>query len=1165
MKRIDNIRLAAFGLLTAAFAFVGCQQEEIGTAKAVMASVDDVTFAAQGAEAQTISVYADGEWIADVAEDWATVSPMTGVGNTEVVITVEDNVLDGIIDTPRKTYVYFRGSSAERQGKLLVIQKGDAYKGVQELSVSEVVALEDEKVAKIPSAQVAAVTTKGFVVTDGKTNMYVDGAAEVTVGDVVFLNGAKATINGLPAFKLDEFEVKSHGEVSYPTVKDVTSTIDSYQPKSTEYIQIDGSLVMGSIRIPGAKIRVTPLDTPESLGLAEAELHKVSVKGFFGGIANKVPVFYVASIVVGDVDESVVPYPVKWSLGDANTNNFNSSWIDEYTTKDGEVVRTKEESEMYVESVQGLGYITYIGNPEFTKDNSADKVYPHRDVNANHPRITGAWTGDYWLFRGLGAIKAGSKVQISFEFRTSATNPKYWELQYKDGENWKTAGELQTVTEPFGAKTSFTHATNADGATNVQVMEVVTFNHNNSECNFRLLCKTNLQANEAALLAQRNGGSARIAVTDASNEQWQPTIAIIEVGDGVDRPDTDPVRANIEVSEDVLAFEGKPAAPKKLTVKSDYDFTVSVDAEWLSLDVTEGAAGEDVDINVTCEETTLSTLRQATIKIVSADSKMTVPVVQSAAGQDLDPFVALGSNNMDIAYKGQTLKVKVQSNADYTITSDVDWIATEPFTKGLVNKETVELYVLENDNADSRTGTVRFTIADKGVESVLTVNQAGKPASPATVIFEDDFSWLAPFIAQYNAANPDTPIGATVEGRGENAPNAYTTAPFNTADFAAAFAGKGYVDPNDSDRLIYPQDEYLKFSRTKGYNTGLQLSLEKYLTATSDITVAFDFCMMCQGDGTVDEGPVVVQIVGDGTFADGKKVSEGFVSTQEKGKYLWNHALTSTITGATSNTKLVFLMGRALKEDGTYDWHVAGAGRFFLDNIRIEKAKAAPKVIFQDNFDWLKPLIDEYNAANATPVGNAVEGHTPADFAAASGANAPNAYTAEPFKSKFAAALAEAGYEDMNAGGKVIYPQDTYLKFGKTSVHTSLKIKSLPLTEASNLTFEFDWCRHVQGSAIIDPCELVLVITGDGMFENGQKVSAPLSTAQTYVQKDDAAGVAGSAEMFWTHANVKIEGANANTQINIVYKDCLKEDGTYNWTVSGAHRYHIDNIKVTKL
>lgn len=218
-----------------------------------------------------------------------------------------------------------------------------------------------------------------------------------------------------------------------------------------------------------------------------------------------------------------------------------------------------------------------------------------------------------------------------------------------------------------------------------------------------------------------------------------------------------------------------------------------------------------------------------------------------------------------------------------------------------------------------------------------------------------------------------------------------------------------------------------------------------------------------------------------------------------------------------------------------------------------------PNVVFSDDFSWLKALIDEYNGKNSNPIGNAVTGYADTDFAQASAANAPNAYTAEPFKSKFATALAAAGYTDLNAANKVIYPQDCYLKFGKTSVHTSLQFSPFAEGPSAYADYElsFDWCRHVQGTGKVDPVTLTVVIEGEGHFANGTKYSAPLGTVQPYEE-----GVYST--MGWNNSRVYIYGANPATKLNIVYTDCLDMvNGTYNWTVTGAHRYHIDNIKVS--
>ena len=99
---------------------------------------------------------------------------------------------------------------------------------------------------------------------------------------------------------------------------------------------------------------------------------------------------------------------------------------------------------------------------------------------------------------------------------------------------------------------------------------------------------------------------------------------------------------------------------------------------------------------------------------------------------------------------------------------------------------------------------------------------------------------------------------------------------------------------------------------------------------------------MIQGDGTVDDVKLVVVVEGDGEFANGTKYSDLITQAQGSGDIFWTHAKT-TVKGATANTRLVIVMYRVLEGyetaayTGNYNYKVSGAGRFFLDNIKISK------------------------------------------------------------------------------------------------------------------------------------------------------------------------------------------------------------------------------------
>ena len=937
-----------FLLAAAAFALAACEQAKMDSiASAVLPEQESLTFAAVSAEPQTMWVYADGDWVADVPVDWLTVSPTSGTGNVQLTLSVTDNVKNGAQDAPRSAYVTFKGGSAERSGKTLVKQKGDTYLGSPELSVTEALALDDEAVAKLPSSNVMAVSNKGFILSDGTNNIYVVGTPGVKPGDVVFINGTKTTLYGLPAFVMDECNVLSSGEVVYPAANDVTSKIDSYTPSGTEYFTLSGSLVTATIRVPGAKTRVTAIDVPASLGFAEADLHKVTVTGYFVGVVNNKPSFICATINAGEADDSLVPYPVKWHLGDASIN-FNSTWPDVYDDEGNKL----DEDQRNVEAVQGLGYITYVAGP-FSEDNSSTKVYPHRDVNANNPRITGAWTDDYWLFTGLGAIKAGSEVQIVFEARVSATNPKYWKLQYLDGEVWKTAGEEKTTNET-GTALTYTHQMNADGSTNIQVSEIVKFNKNNPQCQFRFLCMTNYQANGNGPLATRNGGSARLSVTDPASEDFQPGITIITEGDGVELPDVEPETAVIVASSELLTFEGVPEGPQTLTIKSDHDFTLTADADWITFDKAEGVAGESTDIKVTCAQSTLSTLRQAKIKVASADTKMYINVVQSAYGKELEPFISIvGGNSVDLDADAESFKVKVQSNVEYTvdIPADVTWIATTPFTKATVDVTELELFVAANTAAAPRTATVYVKNEAEGLVAPIVVNQAGYVEPPTGIIFKDNFDWMAPYVAYYNANSGKT-LGRSVEDNNAsgNAPNAYTDATITASGLMEAFTAQGYVDLNPEVKVLYPQDCYWKMGKTSAH-TGLQLPPVDY---TGKATITFDWSPHMTGGGNIDKVNVVVEVVTNGTSV----VSAPFPNVWEKGQLHWETV--STTIEITPESKIIIRPEYLSDHDGVTQM------RWYLDNIVIKEPEPALKAVWYFDTD---PTKDAYTATFGTTAG----------------------------------------------------------------------------------------------------------------------------------------------------------------------------------------------------
>lgn len=1001
MKFYKNIlKLCAVALL--ALPFTGCKEEDYVKPSALITE-SSLTFEAKDAEPQSLTIASDAYWMVDVDADWVLVDPMSGTNTVKVTVTVDDNVANGALAAPRQATI----TIANKRGykvTAVIYQKGDTYLGVDEYDLDGVSKLDADTRAKVKESQVVAIASDGFVAADATKTLYILGnAANVKVGDKVTMNGVASVTSGVKTFTSDEVTVLSNSAVTYPDAKDITSSWASYKPESIEYVQVAGTLINKGIRV-GSTLNAVTLYNP-GIDIDAVNMHKVVAHGY--AILGTGSTVYLVPVEFKDngVDEELSFYPVKYQVRKTPINFSTTSF----------------KVEGKVEPIEGLGYIQYV---PFDLANTNDKDKYALDVSDSSPRVTGPWPGDYWLFYCYGAVKAGSEMRITFEARTSATGHKYWIIEYLDGENWKPAMDTKTATDVKDCV--YTHAMNADGATNVQVDATVTIKKNMDNCQFRFRCVSNWSADGSGTLATRNGGSARLTVTDTGTDEYQPKVTMVKEGDGVEIPDTDPVYATIVSSRDVLAFEGTPAAPIKFTVTSDYDFTLTPSADWISLDVTSGSAKEEKEITVTCEPSTLATLRQAEITIKSEDSKKTIYVVQSAAGGELDPLISISSgNSVTVLGQGEEFEAKVQSNVVYETEINGDWISVVPeaSTAAIVETKTLKFKAAPNLTGEARIGTIRFH--KDNIESVLTVNQ-------------DKFE---PKITVVTRGNAVVGTGATIPVHIES--NVDFTVSSSEIDLPVQGASAGEYD--------------------------LDFAIPANSGAPRNIEITF-----------------------------------------KNDEYSYTYTCTLSQGGSTE--------------------------------------------LFSDDFSWLKSMIDEYNAtAGNTPIGNAVTGYG-SDYASASAANAPNAYTTAPFKTKFAPALASAGYEDLNSAGKVVYPQDTYLKLGKTSVHTALKLPAVTSIDGTaDVMLDFDWCRHVQGTGTIDPVTLTVIILGNGTFENGTKYSDPLSTPQE------------SGQMFWSHSGVKAKGIDKDTRFVIVYTDVVnKSSGAYNFTVKGAHRWHIDNIKITK-
>ena len=165
-------------------------------------------------------------------------------------------------------------------------------------SITEIVALPDNSGVETLPSTVVAKTTKGFVISDGNSALYVydKGENDAQVGDVVKVFGTKKTYNGIPEIDpVTSVEKDGTATVNYPSPKDVTADALTFAASTAEFIQFTGKLVVSdrgycNVQIDGidpAKKQgsiVSPLD---GMGVQALDGKNILVTGYFNGLSGE--------------------------------------------------------------------------------------------------------------------------------------------------------------------------------------------------------------------------------------------------------------------------------------------------------------------------------------------------------------------------------------------------------------------------------------------------------------------------------------------------------------------------------------------------------------------------------------------------------------------------------------------------------------------------------------------------------------------------------------------------------------------------------------------------------------------------------------------------------------------------------------------------------------
>ncbi len=208
------------------------------------------------------------------------------------------------------------------------------------------------------------------------------------------------------------------------------------------------------------------------------------------------------------------------------------------------------------------------------------------------------------------------------------------------------------------------------------------------------------------------------------------------------------------------------------------------------------------------------------------------------------------------------------------------------------------------------------------------------------VYFQDNFDWIYKYwdvlkgdvvygnaytLNSYNLDPVATRSTSTSAAKPYQQPNIWNVSS-NTDSVGDAFTGLYYSDINKEEKVMYAQENYLKFGRT-GYHSGIQLPAIDF-GARKNVTLSFDWSVQ---DANQE---FVIEVTGGGTCSDsGKSVSDSFTQT----KTLYWETKSLVLSGLTSASRIIIRpnLVNLSPNDGS-------KMRWFIDNIKVTEAAPSP-------------------------------------------------------------------------------------------------------------------------------------------------------------------------------------------------------------------------------
>lgn len=272
-----------------------------------------------------------------------------------------------------------------------------------------------------------------------------------------------------------------------------------------------------------------------------------------------------------------------------------------------------------------------------------------------------------------------------------------------------------------------------------------------------------------------NAGTTPLVITVTANTGEARTGNIVLKSKAGSTTYTIPVtqqKASISLSpSDVRVGNAYQAGYRITAVTANTDWYVDPDPQtWIGINPTQGVSGTrnifaNIQANTGAQRTTYVTFRSR----VNTSVYKTLTITQAGATGN----VSVDTSTFNVDYLTFPVTVNVTSFGNWSVSARDTWI-TPSVSTGPNGTTAVTLTIADKTSNDARTGTIKFRNDLTGNIAVVTVNQAGAPASIG----------LAPFRTSGSKAGGDTRILTRISGNSwtmRSAPSWVTVSPTSGA------------------------------------------------------------------------------------------------------------------------------------------------------------------------------------------------------------------------------------------------------------------------------------------------------------------------------------------------------------------------------------------------